>query len=78
MQVKYLLLCKGYLNITSTLFSQISATSSVKLMEDLAILQKHDLEAEQWTQKIVCINAQPTQRIAAFPSALGELETDRL
>lgn len=40
MRVKYLLLFKGYLNITSTLFSQISATSSAKLMEDLAILQE--------------------------------------
>lgn len=36
MQVKYLLLRKGYLNITSTLFSQIS--------EDLAVSQQQDLE----------------------------------
>lgn len=39
MQVKYLLSCKGYLNILSTLFSKISAPSSVKLMEDFGILQ---------------------------------------
>lgn len=45
MRLKYQLSCKGYLNITSALFSQISATSSVKLTEDLAILQQRDLEA---------------------------------
>lgn len=40
MQVKYLLLCKGYLNITSALLPQTSATSSVEVTDDLAISQQ--------------------------------------